>query len=185
MFIAACIICVLLLLYVFKDSSVVMSLRNAVSPDSGVKTTNNPGGETETFTAADNYEILPDPLFKSEGFMNSRESHNTWEPSTVDFAKLDNDTLYKSYSEDLKANVDQAIVESHREYVKDTDFLATTGASHQSARDDFMPAVQFHGLPRTAHYAALGSESSARTSQSETPEEAYNIATSHSSGYII
>lgn len=121
----------------------------------------------------------------TSGFMNSREATNTWEPSTADFAKLGNDKIYKAYAEDLKANVDRAIIESHREYTEDSDFLATTGASHASARDDFQPAVKFHGLPRKAHYAQLGAENSARVAQSETPEEVQNIKHHNSTGYIL
>ena len=121
----------------------------------------------------------------TSGFMNSREATNTWEPSTVDFSKLGNDKLYKAYAEDLKANVDSAIVESHREYTEDSDFLATTGASHASARDDFHPAVGFHGLPRKAHYAQLGAENSSRVAQSETPEEVHNIKNHNSTGYRL
>lgn len=120
---------------------------------------------------------------KGENFMNSREAAGTWEPSTSDFTKLGNDKIYKSYAEDLNANVDRAIIDSHREYTEDSDFLATTGASHASARDDFMPAVPFHGLPRKAHYAQLGAENSARTAQSETPEIVDDIRQHNSTGY--
>jgi hypothetical protein len=121
----------------------------------------------------------------TSGFINTREATNTWEPSTADFAKLGNDKIYKAYSEDLKANVDRAIVESHREYTEDSDFLATTGASHASARDDFSPAVNFHGLPRKAHYAHTGADKSARVAQSETPEEVLEIKNHNSTGYIL
>jgi hypothetical protein len=121
----------------------------------------------------------------TSGFMNSRDATNTWEPSTADFSKLGNDKIYKAYSEDLKANVDRAIVDSHREYTEDSDFLATTGASHASARDDFHPAVGFHGLPRKAHYAQLGAEKSARVAQSETPEEVQDIKNHNSTGYRL
>jgi hypothetical protein len=121
----------------------------------------------------------------TSGFMNSREATNTWEPASADFSKLGNDKIYKAYSEDLKANVDRAIVDSHREYTEDSDFLATTGASHASARDDFHPAVGFHGLPRKAHYAQLGAEKSARVAQSETPEEVQDIKNHNSTGYRL
>ena len=121
----------------------------------------------------------------TSGFMNNREATNSWEPSTADFSKLGNDKIYKAYSEDLKANVDRAIVESHRDYTEDSDFLATTGASHASARDDFHPAVGFHGLPRKAHYAQLGAEKSARVAQSETPEEVQDIKNHNSTGYRL
>jgi hypothetical protein len=120
-----------------------------------------------------------------ESFMNSRDGVSSWEPSTAEFARVGNQTLFQSYAEDLKANVDQAIIESHREYTEDTDYLATTGASHQSDRDDFRPAVQFHGLPRRAHYSQLGAENSARTAQSETPEEVMDIKTHNSFGYAL
>lgn len=121
----------------------------------------------------------------TSGFMNTRETITTWEPSTSDFTKLGNDKIYKSYAEDLKANVDRAIIESHREYTEDTDFLATTGASHASARDDFQPAVKFHGLPRKAHYAHLGADKTARVGQSETPEDVADIRSHNSTGYEL
>jgi hypothetical protein len=119
------------------------------------------------------------------GFMNERVARNTWEPSTTDFSKLGNDKIYKAYSEDLKANVDRAIVESHREYTEDSDFLATTGASHGSTRDDFHPAVKHHGLPRSAHYAQIGADNSARVAQSETPEDIQDIKNHNSNSYIL
>jgi hypothetical protein len=121
----------------------------------------------------------------TSGFMNNRDATNTWEPPTSDFSKLGNDKIYKAYSEDLKANVDRAIVESHREYTEDSDFLATTGASHKSSRDDFHPAVKHHGLPRSAHYAQLGAENSARVAQSETPEDVQDIKNHNSNSYRL
>lgn len=124
-------------------------------------------------------------LMGSEGFMGGREPTTTWEPSSTDFAKLGADKIYKAYSEDLKSNVDRAIVESHKQYTEDLDFLATTGASHASARDDFTPPVPFHGLPRSAHYMNVGSGNTARVSQSETPEEVIDIASHNTSGYVL
>jgi hypothetical protein len=140
------------------------------------------------FSKEDNYEILPDPMFegdRKESFSGSREPVVTWEPSTAIFDSMDPEVIYKSYAEDLKSNVDEAIVESHREYIADSNFLATTGASHASDRDDFRPPIQFHGLPRGAHYSALGSESTSRTSQSETPEDVVDIAIHHSTDYAL
>jgi hypothetical protein len=137
------------------------------------------GGYHSGFSAADQTsEPVQDPFDKLapvETFLNTRTGPPSWEPSIADFSKLGADDIFKDYASDLKANVDAAIIESHREYTSDTDFLATTGASHASARDDFMPPVQFHGLPRSALYANLGSESTSRVSQSETPEEVRNI----------
>ena len=122
---------------------------------------------------------------KGERFMNNSESPNTWERSTAEFEGLDGDMLFGSYAEDLKANVDESIIESHKEYVADTDFLSTMGPSHASARDDFTPPVPFHGLPRAAHYANIGAGNSARTAQSETPEDVENIREHHSGGYLL
>lgn len=119
-----------------------------------------------------------------ESFMTNREAINTWEP-TSDFNNIGADQLYQVYAEDLKANVDQAIVESHREYTEDAAYLASTGASHASARDDFMPAVQFHGLPRSAHYANLGAQMGARTGQTETPDIVIDIAKHNTTGYLL
>ena len=131
-------------------------------------------------------KVFDDPLSKSMSpFIDMREEPRTWEPSTVDFRALGGDEIYKSYAEDLNANVDGSIVESHREYVADTDFLATTGASHASARDDFNPAVQFHGLPRKAMYANVGCEESSRTSQSETPEAVIDISEHNGNAYTL
>lgn len=122
---------------------------------------------------------------RGENFINTRETSTSWEPSTADFENLGADKLYKAYAEDLKSNVDQAIVESHAEYTEDSAFLASTGASHASARDDFMPAVPFHGLPRKAHYSNVGAERTARTAQSETPEQVYDLMEHNSTGYVL
>jgi hypothetical protein len=179
------VIIILLILLVFLlscDSPLLQSVKNKFN--SAVF-----HSEEEEYNIDDELTLIGDSANAEMGcvepFMNSRESTNTWEPSTSDFGKLSNDKIFKSYSEDLNANVDMAIVESHREYTEDTDFLATTGASHASARDDFMPAVPFHGLPRKAHYANLGAESSARTAQSETPEVVLDIKNHNSTGYSL
>ena len=131
----------------------------------------------QPFSSSDGSVIVKDPLedIPIVDTFTARQEPRTWEPSTADFAKLGADEIYRDYASDLKANVDAAIIESHREYTSDTDFLATTGASHASARDDFMPPVQFHGLPRSALYANLGAESTSRVSQSETPDEVFKI----------
>lgn len=94
------------------------------------------------------------------------------------------DEIY-SYPLMLADNVDESIIQSHREYVQDTEILGTTGASHASARDDFSPPVQFHGFPRKAHYANLGAEITARQGQSETPEEVIDVANHNSYGYTF
>lgn len=120
-----------------------------------------------------------------ETFLNNRSHLPTWEPSTFDFDKVDNDALYSAYAEELKGSVDRAIVESHKEYVADSDYMATTGASHATDRDDFTPPVKFHGLPRKAHYTQLGAENTSRVSQSETPEEVQMITDHNSTGYAL
>jgi hypothetical protein len=171
------VIITLLIVLVFLlscDSQLLRKIKDTVwsgSPESEYSL-------TDELMIADNTSEV-----KGESFMNARHAPSTWEPSTVDFAKVGNNELYKSYAEDLKSNVDGAIVESHREYTEDTDFLATTGASHASARDDFMPAVPFHGLPRKAHYSQIGSENSARVAQSETPEDIQHLKHHNSTGY--
>ena len=175
------VIIILLILLVFLlscDCELLQSIKNKIwpSPAEGFEY----GIEDELTLMDDNSNIV-----KGEKFMNNRETTNTWEPSTADFSKLGNDKIYKSYAEDLNANVDQAIIESHRDYTEDSDFLATTGASHASARDDFNPAVQFHGLPRKAHYAQPGAENSARTAQTETPDAVADISEHNSTGYIL
>lgn len=120
----------------------------------------------------------------AEGFAGGRESPEQWEPSQAEFDEVGADRLY-NYDDDLKANVDSVIIESHHQYIEDSDFLATTGASHASARDDFMPAVQFHGLPRKAHYAQIGSGRTARIGQTETPDAVFDIKTHNSFGYQL
>lgn len=175
----AIVFLILLIFLLSCDSALLQTIKDRVV---------GPPQEVSPFSAEDNYEILPDPMSdvdRKETFLGSREATTTWEPSTADFQKLGADKIYKSYAEDLKANVDRAIVESHREYTADTDFLATTGASHASARDDFMPAVKFHGLPRSAHYANPASERTSRTSQSETPETVEDISEHNTTGYKL
>lgn len=144
------------------------------------------GAAADAAAAVEGYSVSDElELGRRSGFLNNAESTTTWEPSTADFEKLGADKIYQSYAEDLKANVDRAVVESHREYTKETDFLATTGASHAAARDDFMPPVQFHGLPRKAHYANVGAETTSRTAQTETPDAVMDIRDHNSSGYVL
>lgn len=173
------VIIVLLVLLVFLiscDIQLIKTMRNYIlgSPVSA---------DVDGFVHAD--ESYDAESSMADGFLGSSRTSSGWEPSTSDFDNLDADEIFKSYAEDLNANVDRAIVESHNEYTSDMDYLATTGASHASARDDFMPAVQFHGLPRKAHYANVGAEGSARTAQSETPEAVIDIRDHNSSGYIL
>ena len=120
-----------------------------------------------------------------ESFLNKAESINTWEPSTSEFDQLSMDQKYKNYPEDLNANVDKAIIDSHANYLSDADFLASTGSSHASTNDHFTPSVMWHGLPRKAHYAQLGSERTSRVSQSETPEQVAEYAHHNSTDYIL
>ena len=99
---------------------------------------------------------------------------NTENPVGGDFTKqninVDSSSL-SEYNQELIEGLDEEIVNSHQNYVNDSDFLATTGASNNTERDDFNPPVKFHGLPRCAHYAQLGAQSDARTQQSETAED--------------
>jgi hypothetical protein len=90
-----------------------------------------------------------------------------------------------SYSEDIRSSIDPSIVDSHNEFVADTDFLATTGASHAADRDDFLPPVPFHGLPRKAHYMNTGSEKDARVVQSETDMDINYIREHHNTSYVL
>lgn len=123
-----------------------------------------------------------------EGFQSSNEPPRTWEPNTATFDNVDPQKFFdgsQAYSEGLKSYMDPAIIASHRQYTSDTDFLATHGASHASARDDFTPPVQWHGLPRRAHYAQIGCERSARVSQTETPEETVEFAHHHNVHYEL
>lgn len=119
-----------------------------------------------------------------ETFAN-REPPQIWEAPT-EFLDAVDQQGYGSYAEDLpRANVDAGIVESHREYINETSHVGTTGASYAVVRDDFMPPVQFMGLPRKALYAQLGSDQSARVTQSETPEQVIDLAEHVSGGYVL
>lgn len=129
--------------------------------------------------------IIKPQVHSKDAFLGGRAPHGTWEPSTSEFDNLSLDEKYKKYPEDLNANVDEAIVDSHANYLSDADFLASTGSSHASENDHFTPPVGWHGLPRGAHYAQLGSERTARVSQSETPEEVADYAQHNSTNYIL
>lgn len=83
------------------------------------------------------------------------------------------------------SSLDEDIVNSHRNYLKETTHLATVGASHATDRDDFTPPVPFYGLPRKAHYKQLGSEKTARVSQSETPCQVMAYKQHNSTGYEL
>jgi hypothetical protein len=130
-------------------------------------------------------------MFQREGFTDPMApAPATWNPETDPGTreKINGQDYFdgsEAYAEGLKMGMDPAIIASHRQYVSDTDFLATTGASYAPTRDDFTPAVPWHGLPRKAHYAQTGSERSARVSQSETPEETIEYAHHHSIGYSL
>ena len=125
------------------------------------------------------------PSAPKESFLGGSEPLQTWEPSTTEFDQLSMDEKYRPSPEDINANVDKAIIDSHSSYLSDADFLASTGASHGSVNDHFTPPVKFHGLPRSAHYAQLGSERTSRVSQSETPEEVADYAQHNSTDYIL
>lgn len=99
--------------------------------------------------------------------------------------KIDTFTDGNDYTEVIQTDIDPEIIESHRQYTEDSAYLASTGASRATARDDFMPAVPFHGLPRTAHYRHLGAQSGARTGQSETPETVIDLAHHNSTRYCL
>lgn len=164
------VIITLLILLVFLlscDSHLLQTIKNTVWSSA-------PPPEGFEYSLDDELMIEDNtPTVKGENFMNSREPTNTWEPSTTDFAKAGADKIFKAYSEDLKANVDSAIVESHREYTEDTDFLATTGASHASATDHDDSAVPWVGFGgrRGGDVVHDGVEDSARTTTSYTPEQ--------------
>jgi hypothetical protein len=189
------IVVLLLILLIFLlgcDNAWVRCIKNKICPPEnklmvGVETdckkniivTENPAAE-ELIPGDNSAEI------KEEAFSGgSGVSPSTWEPSATDFNKLETDNTSKSYAEDLNNSVDKSIVDSHREYTADSDYLATTGSSHGSARDDFMPAVPFHGLPRKAHYAHMGAESGARVAQSETPSAVFDLMAHNSTGYCL
>ena len=109
---------------------------------------------------------------------------NTREQPVYEAPKLEtNETT--SYSEDIRSTIDSSIVDSHNEFVADTDFLATTGASHAADRDDFLPPVPFYGLPRKAHYMNTGSEKDARVVQSETDFDVNYIREHHNTSYVL
>ena len=129
--------------------------------------------------------IMNPQVSTEDTFLGSREAVRTWEPSTSEFDNLSLDEKYRRYPEDLNANVDKAIIDSHANYLSDADFLASTGSSHASENDHFTPPVGWHGLPRGAHYAQLGSERTARVSQSETPEEVAEYSQHNSTNYIL
>jgi hypothetical protein len=120
-----------------------------------------------------------------EGFVNIREEPSSWEPSTAEFSRLGANTVFKSYPENISANVDAAIIQSHADYVSDMDFHSTTGSSHAATRDDFHPAVQFHGLPRKAHYRNVGATVGSRVAQSETPDTVYDIMEHSNTAYTL
>jgi hypothetical protein len=106
-----------------------------------------------------------------ESFINTSEGANyQWDRDTATFEGAA-DEVAKEYTEELKNTVDKTIVQSHRDYIKDTNFLATLGPSHVTERADFTPTVPFHGLPRAAHYQNPGANTTARIAGSENPKD--------------
>lgn len=119
-----------------------------------------------------------------ETFSN-REPPQVWE-APMEFLDAVDRQGYGAYAEDLpRANMDAGIMESHREYIDESSHVGTTGASYAVVRDDFTPPVPFVGLPRKAMYAQLGSDQTARVTQSETPEQSINFSRHITSGYVL
>lgn len=119
----------------------------------------------------------------SDMFTNSREPPSDSPIPQVSDANAGD--VFTSYSEDIRKEIDPSIVESHREFVSDADFVATTGSSHAVSRDDFVPPVPYYGLPRKAHYMNTGAEKDARVVQSETLSDTFNIQEHHNTSYVL
>lgn len=209
------LVIVLLILIVFllsRDECVMDMVKNTINKVTGKKKKTIVASEPETAEGTDEPDVAIEevaaaseasvkepaealPLGEAitgtssgdvgtDSFMNSRELGGGWEPNYYDDAlKLTNDK--KEYVDSIKSNVDSEIIESHNEYVKDSNFLATTGSSHAAARDDFNPPVGWHGLPRRAHYASIGADSSARVFQSETASDIDHLRSHHSTEYCL
>lgn len=120
------------------------------------------------------------PVRKSK-FMNNSEAPSTWEPSEFNYEQQGPD-MYKAYAEDLKANVDQAIIESHQAYMADMEFTATMGASHASANDFDDSPVPWVGIKRGGDVQHDGVEETARVTTSYTPEHIEDLKRRGQSG---
>ena len=106
----------------------------------------------------------------TEGFLGDRTPPSDLINDTPEFSKSMRSSD-ASYVENITATVDQSIVDSHNEYIADSDFLATTGASHRSDNSHFTPAVPYHGPMRRAMYAHPGADSDSRITTSETTDQ--------------
>jgi len=110
------------------------------------------------------YEESPEDQLTTENIDNPKNSGSLEQT-------INSNVESSEYNQDLVNSLDEEIVNSHQEYVNDSDFLATTGSSNNTERDDFNPPVKFHGLPRCAHYKQLGAHSDSRVQHSETAED--------------
>lgn len=119
----------------------------------------------KSMMSTESFEGTPEEQLTLDNVENPTENDFTNQNINIDSSSL------SEYNQELIGGLDEEITKSHENYVNDSDFLATTGASNNTERDDFNPPVKFHGLPRCAHYAQLGAQSDSRTQQSETVED--------------
>jgi hypothetical protein len=111
----------------------------------------------------------------SEVYNNGQAEH-TLIPIVKKFnnADLQNDKVYKAYSEDLNKTIDTEIIDSHEEYIADSDFTvsASLGASHGSINDHDDSMIKKIGIGgrRGGNVVHQGVESSARVTNSYTGE---------------
>ncbi len=82
-----------------------------------------------------------------------------------------------------KVALESDIGASHAEFAKQ--LHRSAGSSELTLRDDFTPPVPWHGLPRKALYAQIGAESSARTIESETPDQVAEFMAFNRVSYVL
>lgn len=106
-----------------------------------------------------------------EKFLGTRDQNVNWSSSSPVNGMIGDVEQFN----DISLTLDKSIVDSHMDYTKETDYLASVGASHATDTTHSLRPVTFHGLPRTAHFKHTASESTSRVSQSETIEDIEDI----------
>ena len=128
-------------------------------------------------------DTVVDDSTETDGFINNKSGgSHSWDPATNSF--VNSSISENSYVDGLIGSMGTDVTASHESFVEELD-VATMGPSAATERDDFMPAVPFHGLPRKAHYAHLGADRTSRVSTSESSKSLAETQHHNSTGYVL
>ena len=84
-------------------------------------------------------------FIKSDNFEDD-DGPEIWTPPAENESTMNSSNSEGTYVDDLVNELDDDIKVSHKEYTKDSDFLASVGAAKTSDNDHYLPAVPYVGL---------------------------------------